>query len=173
MYCCFLGLVNLKYKGPVHCAKTIIQNEGPSSLWKGVTPTIVRQGSNQGASFLSVLLLNQHLWGKVEGDGKMLAPYQTAISGLIAGAIGPCLNHPFDVAKSRLMSQETVGTERKYTSTFQCLSKIRAEEGIAACYKGLSMRLARVAPGQAIMWTVVMRIQTIFEQRGIAKKESS
>lgn len=167
------GLTNLKYNGPADCVQKVVRQEGFRSLWKGVTPTVIRQGSNQGSSFLSVILLNKNLWGKVEGDGKVLGAHQTALSGLLAGAVGPCLNHPFDVAKSRMMSQESLGSQRKYTSTLQCLAKVRAEEGIAACYKGLSMRLARVAPGQAIMWTVVMRIQSLFEQRGINQKQQS
>lgn len=166
------GLVNLKYNGPIDCVSKVIRQEGFRSLWKGVTPTVIRQGSNQGSSFLSVILLNKHLWGKVDGDGKVLGAHQTAVSGLIAGAVGPCLNHPFDVAKSRMMGQETLGSQRKYTSTMQCLRLVQKEEGIAACYKGLSMRLARVAPGQAIMWSVVLRIQSHFEQRGINKQHA-
>jgi len=34
-------------------------------------------------------------------------------------------------------------------------------------YRGLILRLARVASGQAIMWSVVLRIESFFEQRAL------
>lgn len=37
----------LKYRGPVHCATTIIREEGILGLWSGATPTIFRNGTNQ------------------------------------------------------------------------------------------------------------------------------
>ena len=34
----------LKYKGPVHAARTIVAEEGAMALWKGNVPTMFRQG---------------------------------------------------------------------------------------------------------------------------------
>ena len=39
----------------------------------------------------------------------------------------------------------------------------------AALWKGLTPRLARVAPGQAIMWSVVSQVVSFFEQRQLAE----
>ena len=41
------GLKNLKYNGAVNTAVTIAREEGVTALWKGVVPTMVRNGSNQ------------------------------------------------------------------------------------------------------------------------------
>lgn len=37
-----------------------------------------------------------------EGDGKVLSPAQSAASGFVAACIGPTLNNPFDVVKTRM-----------------------------------------------------------------------
>jgi len=161
----------LKYKNPIHCATTIIRKEGITSLWKGVTATVLRQASNQGTSFLAVQMINKRFWSKEEGDGKRLSVAQTMTTGFLAGAVGPILNHPFDVVKSRMMAQEQIGAEKLYTSTFQCLSLVARQEGLASLYRGLVLRLARVASGQAIMWSVVLRIESFFEQRGIEDRD--
>jgi len=47
------------------------------------------------------------------------------------------------------------------------MSSISRQEGLKSLYRGLVLRLARVASGQAIMWSVVLRIESFFEQRGI------
>ena len=46
---------------------------------------------------------------------------------------------------------------------------IAAEEGVTALWRGLLPRLARLAPGQAITWTVVQRVTYHMEQREISK----
>jgi solute carrier family 25 citrate transporter 1 len=165
-----MDMSKLKYKGSLHCLTTVVKEEGPSALLKGVVPTMVRQGSNQAANFWAVKLLNQKLWDKVDGDGKKLPIWQTLVSGMIGGAAGPISNCPSDVVKTRLMSQVIVpGKAPKYTGFIQALGVIAREEGIAALYKGLGVRLARVAPGQAIMWAVVSRITSSYEQYEIEK----
>ena len=103
------------------------------------------------------------------GDGKKLEVWKTLVNGLLAGAIGPCLNSPMDVVKTRLMAQETMrGVAPKYTGFVQASMVIAKEEGIFALWKGLTPRLARLAPGQAITWSVVMRVTHYFENRTIS-----
>jgi solute carrier family 25 citrate transporter 1 len=162
-----MNKAQLKYKGPMHCAATIVRQEGIFSLWKGVTATVLRQASNQGTSFLAVQMINKHFWSKEEGDGNRLSIPKTMVTGFLAGAVGPILNHPFDVVKSRLMAQEQVGAQKVYTSTLQCLYSVGRQEGLSSLYRGLILRLARVASGQAIMWSVVLRIESFFEQKGL------
>lgn len=155
----------LKYKGPMHCAVTVVREEGPQALLKGVVPTMVRQGSNQAMSFWAVKLINEKVWGKFDGDGQILSVEKTMISGVLGGAAGPISNCPSDVVKTRLMSQVIVpGVAPKYTGFIQATKLIYQEEGLRALYKGLGVRLARVAPGQAIMWAVVNRITSLYER---------
>ena len=45
------GLENLRYRGPVHCATTIVREEGVLRLWAGAGPTVMRNGTNQMCLF--------------------------------------------------------------------------------------------------------------------------
>lgn len=153
-----------RYRGSWHCTQQIIRKEGLSALWKGNTPTMARQGSNQAFNFMAMSWLNSHIWNKEEGDGKVLPSYAAFINGMIAGSLGPCLNTPMDVLKTRLMAQESVqGQKAKYNGVCHAVRVISREEGLSALWKGLLPRLMRMAPGQAITWTVVMRVTSIFE----------
>ena len=69
-------------------------------------------------------MIDKVVWKKQEGDGKVLAPWQSMISGFSAGVIGPCATGPFDVIKTRLMAQSKAGGEVKYKGLLDALVKI-------------------------------------------------
>ena len=69
------------------------------------TPTVMRNGTNQACLFWAKNNMDKVLWRKHEGDGRVLLPWQSMISGFSAACLGPLVTNPFDVAKTRLMAQ--------------------------------------------------------------------
>lgn len=159
----------LKYKGPIHCARMIIREEGILGLWAGAAPTVMRNGTNQAAMFTAKYLFDRVFWKKQEGDGTVLQPWQSMISGFLAGTAGPICTGPFDVVKTRLMAQSTSGGEVKYKGMIHAIKTIYAEEGLRALWKGLLPRLMRIPPGQAIMWAVADQVTGLYEKRILQK----
>lgn len=156
----------LKYKGPIHCARTIIREEGLLGLWAGAAPTVMRNGTNQAVMFTAKNTFDVILWKKQEGDGKVLQPWQSMISGFFAGTAGPVCTGPFDVVKTRLMAQSrSPSGELKYKGMVHAIRTIYKEEGLRALWKGLLPRLMRIPPGQAIMWAVSDQIIGFYERR--------
>lgn len=150
-----------KYKGPLHCAKTIFREEGVLALWKGNVPTMLRQGINQLFLFGPYDTLKYKLYG-LQRD-QVATSSQAFTLGLIAGSLGPFFNNPIDVCKTRLMAQETpksaeAHVKPKYTGTLQCIATIYREEGVRSLMRGCMMRIARVAPGMAITFTVIEKV---------------
>ncbi|XP_024524575.1 mitochondrial substrate carrier family protein P isoform X1 [Selaginella moellendorffii] len=161
----------LLYKGPIHCAGTIIQQEGILGLWSGALPTVMRNGINQAAMFTAKNTFDSMLWKKHEGDGRTLQPWQSMASGFLAGCVGPVCTGPFDVVKTRLMAQSRKNP--KYSGMFHAIATIRAEEGVLALWKGLLPRLMRIPPGQAIMWAVADQITGLYERKFVLPSPSS
>ncbi|XP_078160205.1 mitochondrial substrate carrier family protein [Carex rostrata] len=162
----------LRYKNPIHCARTIVREEGLRGLWSGASPTVMRNGTNQAAMFTAKNAFDVLLWQKHEGDRKTLQPWQSMISGFLAGTAGPICTGPFDVVKTRLMAQgRSPSGELKYRGMIHAIRTIYAEEGLRALWKGLLPRLMRIPPGQAIMWTVADQVTGLYERRYL--KEAS
>ncbi|CAL5351518.1 unnamed protein product [Camellia sinensis] len=157
----------LKYKGPVHCARLIIREEGILGLWAGAAPTVMRNGTNQAAMFSAKNAFDRLLWKKHEDDGKVLQPWQSMISGFLAGTAGPICTGPFDVVKTRLMAQSRSGGELKYKGMVHAIPTIYREEGLRALWKGLLPRLMRIPPGQAIMWAVADQVTGLYDRKYI------
>ncbi|CAH1424983.1 unnamed protein product [Lactuca virosa] len=163
----------LKYKGPIHCGRLIIREEGIRGLWAGASPTVMRNGTNQAVMFTAKNTFDGLLWRKHEGDGKVLQPWQSMISGFLAGTAGPVCTGPFDVVKTRLMAQSKSGGEGKYyKGMFDAIKKIYGEEGVFALWKGLVPRLMRIPPGQAIMWGVADQANIGFKMELIARNNN-
>lgn len=160
----------LKYKGPIHCAGVIIREDGLRGLWAGASPTVMRNGTNQAAMFTAKNAFDKILWKKHEGDGRVLLPWQSMISGFLAGTAGPVCTGPFDVVKTRLMAQSRSEGDMKYTGMFHAIKTIYAEEGLLALWKGLLPRLMRIPPGQAIMWGVADQVIGFYEKTYIDKE---
>ena len=88
---------------------------------------------------------------------------QSVVIGLISGACGPFSNAPIDTIKTRLQK----ATWEPGTSAFQRISIIAGDmwkqEGVKSFYKGITPRVLRVAPGQAIVFAGYERVRKIIE----------
>lgn len=147
-----------KYKGLFQSARLITQEEGVRALWKGNVPTMLRQGINQLFLFGTYDQLKYALYHKSHHES--INSHEAVLLGIIAGAMGPVVNNPVDVAKTRLMAQLVVpGQTAKYTGTLQCISKVYAEEGMKSLMRGCLMRVARVAPGMGITFMCVEKVK--------------
>lgn len=152
-----------KYRGPLHTTLVIAKNEGPLALWKGVAPTIGRQGLNQACSFWSNNFIKKHVWKLQDGDS--LPAWKSGLTGMIGAIPGPCINCPMDVIKTRLMAQESVkGEAPKYRGMTHAFRLIAQEEGFTALYKGLVPRLARLCPSYGIQWLVMDQFTAYFSK---------
>jgi solute carrier family 25 citrate transporter 1 len=64
------------------------------------------------------------------------------------------VNNPLDVVKTRLQKQIVhPGKTPKYTGLGQACVVIAKEEGVLALWKGITPRLLRIVPGQAITFS--------------------
>jgi solute carrier family 25 citrate transporter 1 len=85
----------------------------------------------------------------MSGDIALLleANLQLFIGGMTAGMLSTIGNQPLDVLKTRMQ-----GIRSEYSSAWECIYKTFRREGIAGFYTGIVPRLARVIPGQGIIF---------------------
>jgi solute carrier family 25 citrate transporter 1 len=89
-----------KYRNAAHALYTVVKEEGAGALWRGVSLTALRQGTNQAANFTAYSELKAYL--QKYQDITDLPGWQTSCIGLISGACGPFSNAPIDTIKTRL-----------------------------------------------------------------------
>lgn len=149
---------NPKYKGFAHGVGMIVRQEGLSGVYKGLTATIMKQGSNQAIRFYVMETLKDMYKG---GDNSKPVPKMVVGAfGAVAGAASVFGNTPIDVVKTRMQGLEAA----KYKSTADCFLKIWKNEGPLAFYKGTVPRLSRVCLDVAITFMIYDSFMDLFNK---------
>ena len=97
-------------------------------------------------------------------NGTELPSWQTLILGLISGAMGPFSNAPIDTIKTRIQKASKVEGETAMSRIANVASDMWKKEGVSSFYKGITPRVLRVAPGQAIVFTVFEKAKPMVEK---------
>uniref|UniRef100_A0A0D6R724 Mitochondrial thiamine pyrophosphate carrier 1 n=1 Tax=Araucaria cunninghamii TaxID=56994 RepID=A0A0D6R724_ARACU len=144
-----------KYRSAPHAMLTVLREEGVSALYRGVSLTALRQGTNQAVNFTAYTELKEFLQkSQPQYENTNLPSYQTTVIGLISGAMGPFSNAPIDTIKTRLQKTPAEPGQTAIQRITLIAKDMFRQEGPKAFYKGITPRVMRVAPGQAVTFTV-------------------
>lgn len=149
---------NPKFKGFFHGVSMIVREQGIGGVYKGVSATIMKQGSNQAIRFFVMETMKDMYRG---GDPNKNVPKMVVGAfGAVAGAASVFGNTPIDVVKTRMQGLEA----HKYKNTADCFLQIWRNEGPAAFYKGTVPRLSRVCLDVAITFMIYDSFMDVFNK---------
>ena len=149
---------NPKFKGFAHGVGCIVKSEGIGGIYKGLTPTILKQGSNQAIRFFVMETMKDMYKG--DDHNKPVPKLLVGAFGAVAGAASVFGNTPLDVVKTRMQGLEAA----KYKSTADCFLQIWKNEGPTAFYKGTVPRLGRVCLDVAITFMIYDSFMDLFNK---------
>lgn len=149
---------NPKYKGFFSGTREIIRAEGVTGIYKGLVPTIIKQGSNQAIRFAVFGEIRKYFTR--DSPGRNLTVPETMGAGAIAGAASVFGNTPVDVVKTRMQGLDA----HKYKGTVDCVRQIWQNEGMAAFYKGTTPRLGRVCADVALVFTIYEQVMRVLDR---------
>ncbi|CAJ1961845.1 unnamed protein product [Cylindrotheca closterium] len=154
-----------KYRNVIQTAILIAREEGIGALYKGLFPTMLRQGCNQAVNFTAYSYFKKKTM-ELQHTSE-LASWQSLLIGGFSGGMGPLVNNPLDVVKTRLQKQVVQeGRAPKYTGLVQACFLIAKEESAFALWKGITPRLLRIMPGQAITFMTYEAISSMMKKHG-------
>lgn len=84
-----------KYRNVFQTAVTIAREEGIGALYKGLFPTMLRQGCNQAVNFTAYSYLKK-MTMEIQQTSE-LASWQSLLLGGFSGGMGPLVNNPVSV----------------------------------------------------------------------------
>jgi len=143
-----------QYRGLVHAASSIIKNEGPLGLYKGLTPTVIKQGSSQAIRFSMMESLRSWYTG---GDSNKSVPKPfVAMFGAIAGGTSVLGNTPVDVVKTKMQNG-------KFSSSLECARQVAKSDGLRGFYKGCLPRMNRVCLEVGLAFLIYDSVMDVFK----------
>ncbi|KAK0924662.1 Mitochondrial succinate-fumarate transporter [Friedmanniomyces endolithicus] len=153
-----------KYRNAAHACYTVVKEEGVGALYRGVTLTALRQGTNQAANFTAYTELKDWLQQKQDDPSAALPGWKTAAIGLVSGAVGPFTNAPIDTIKTRLQRSPAEPGQTAVGRITAITNQMMKQEGLRAFWMGITPRVMRVAPGQAVTFAVYEYLKGILEK---------
>ena len=124
----------------------IINKYGFKSLYKGTTPTIIKQSTSVGSRFWLYSILKD----KFMDSNRNISSINTLLIGCIAGSFSTVLNHPFDVIKSNIQGNQTQKKMTIYATGKELIQKY----GILSLCNGLNARFIRTGIAQGVTFVV-------------------
>ncbi|KAL4869952.1 hypothetical protein BDV12DRAFT_166705 [Aspergillus spectabilis] len=128
----------------------IYKNEGGFlALYRGLIPTVAGVAPYVGLNFMTYESVRNYL--TPEGDAAPSA-LRKLLAGAISGGIAQTFTYPFDVLRRRFQINTMSNMGYQYTSIFDAVRVIIAEEGVRGLFKGITPNLLKVAPSMASSW---------------------
>jgi len=138
----------LSYIEIAQAVKTLVSNQGLSSMWRGLGPTVLRDVPFSSFYWVSYEFL------KTKFADRQPSFWFSFAAGATAGTVAAILTLPFDVIKTHrqieLGEMEAV-TRPQLTSTYSMLKTLYQSNGYRGLFAGAVPRIVKVAPGCAIM----------------------
>lgn len=148
------------YSGILHAASSIVKLEGFSGLYKGAPPTSARAAvvaaSELGSYDEFKLLFLRRGWMQ---EGVPLH----FVTGLLSGFVATLCSSPFDVVKSRLMTQpfDSAGVGLKYRGMLDCFVQSFRHEGLRFGFKGFWPNYANKGPSVLLLFLFYEQIRKV------------
>merc|ERR1711892_2234 len=146
-----------QFRSLYHGCGVIIKQEGLGGLYKGLTATVLKQGTNQMMRFG----VYESCWSSHFPWLPEWTPQQvyTALYGGLAGAISVVGNTPLDVIKTRMQGLDA----SRYKNTLDCAKQTYRNEGLVAFYKGTLPRMTRVVIDVAIIFVLYEEVLKLLD----------
>ena len=129
---------------------------GFKSLYIGTVPTIIKQSTSVGIRFWLYNVLKD----KLMDLDKNISSIKTLCIGFIAGSCSTVLNHPFDVIKSNIQSNET----QKKINIYKCSKQLIKENGVLSLFNGLNARFIRTGIAQGVTFVVYENFISLYKK---------
>ncbi|KAJ5190060.1 Mitochondrial carrier protein [Penicillium cf. griseofulvum] len=144
------------YKGTLSTMRTIMKQEGITSLWKGNIPAemmYVCYGATQFTAYRGATQALAQL-----GSYRLPQPIESFVSGAVAGGCATGVTYPLDLLRTRFAAQ---GPDRVYRSLHASIVEIARHEGIPGFYRGFSAAVAQIVPYMGLFFTTYEALRPV------------
>uniref|UniRef100_A0ACD5U7V6 Uncharacterized protein n=1 Tax=Avena sativa TaxID=4498 RepID=A0ACD5U7V6_AVESA len=135
------------YDNFVHAFVKIVREEGPTELYRGLTPSLIGVVPYAATNYFAYDTLKE-AYKKIFKTNE-IGNVQTLLIGSAAGAISSTATFPLEVARKQ-MQVGAVGGRKVYRSMLHALLTILEDEGVGGLYRGLGPSCMKLVPAAGI-----------------------
>ncbi|XP_029053401.1 mitochondrial basic amino acids transporter-like isoform X1 [Osmia bicornis bicornis] len=147
-----------KYKGNLHCFRTILAEETVAGLYRGMSSPVA------GVAVVNAIIFG--VYGQTQrclSDPESLHSY--FIAGALAGIAQSPISCPIELAKTRMQLQKPTG---QFSGPLQCLKYTYQQEGYRGVFRGFNITLLRETPSFGIYFLTYEALTRTFRSEPIS-----
>ena len=132
------------YSGTADCLRTTLRTEGWRALYRGLSGPLAAQAVYKSVIFTT----NDAMHALLKGVSKRstLTPGETALSGLVSGAVNAFVVTPVELVRNNLMAD----TRGRFKGAASVVGYTLANDGAAGLWRGLGATVLRDGLGMAL-----------------------
>ncbi|KAJ0817360.1 putative mitochondrial carrier protein [Helianthus annuus] len=134
------------YKNLVDAFLKIVKEEGPTELYRGLTPSLIGVVPYAAANYFAYDTLRK-AYKKISKKDE-INNIATLLIGSAAGAISSSATFPLEVARKHMQAGAVNG--RVYDNMLHALLNILEKEGVGGLYRGLGPSCVKIVPAAGI-----------------------
>ncbi|XP_028132390.1 mitochondrial thiamine pyrophosphate carrier-like [Diabrotica virgifera virgifera] len=141
-------------EGIIHSCEHILKNEKPSTLFRGLLPSLFQITPHAGVQFMTYKLFNDMYSLLFHQNDVTLS--NSVVSGSLAGLCAKTAIYPLDLVKKRMQIQGFEKGREIFGKVFRCkgmvdaLGNVYRDEGAVGFFKGLSPSLLKACVSSAL-----------------------
>ncbi|GMM30987.1 organic acid transporter [Martiniozyma asiatica (nom. inval.)] len=136
-----------QFDGPLSVLKDLYANGGIKTIYRGLGPTLWREGLGIGIYFMTFEYLVQQTMIKNQIERKQVESWKLCAYGGLAGYAMWCACYPIDVIKSKLQTDSYKSW--KYKNSLSVVRDIWARLGWRGFWVGFGPTILRAAPANS------------------------
>ena len=148
---------DMKMPSSTEVYKEIMRNEGFAGFYRGIQPNIFRNVCVNVGEMACYDQFKQLFLTYTNIPDRMPLHF---ICGFLAGFVATVIGSPADVVKTRLMSSPD-----SYSGVLNCFSRMVAEEGPTAFYKGFVPNFMRLSLWSITCFIAMERLKILFARQ--------
>lgn len=164
------------YSGSLDCATKLLRAEGPTALFKGLPPALLRQ-STYGSLRYGLYAPIRNMLGVDPTRPKEIPMWKKVVAGAAAGAIASGIANPTDLIKIRMQTDgmlkgpDGAFLPHKYKGVLHCFQTTLREEGILGLWKGVGPTMGRATALAAAELSTYDEAKLQLQHFGIIKQD--
>uniref|UniRef100_A0AAV1UNQ3 Mitochondrial dicarboxylate carrier n=1 Tax=Peronospora matthiolae TaxID=2874970 RepID=A0AAV1UNQ3_9STRA len=132
-----------KNGGLVTATRRVLQQQGLSGLYQGISGGVMREGTYSTTRFAVYHYLKDDAVRR--NDGNPISTGHNVLLGMIGGVLGGIMGNPADIVNIRMQADSRLPAEkrRNYKHAVDGLLRVEKEEGLAALLRGVRPNMIR------------------------------
>lgn len=132
------------YSGPFDCLRQMKAQGGITGVFRGFSPTLIREGHGMGIYFLTYDYIVQQTMKKQHLEHRsQLSPTVPLLAGATAGLVLWLAVYPIDVIKSYMQTDALLPSERRFRGMSDAVRHVYATSGVGGFFRGIVPTLIR------------------------------